>query len=280
MDENLFTYSFWGQLSVVYYDLQKPNENITGDCYRLTTSNKFEISSKRPEYEQIFNKAILQNDNDRPHVAMSVTNYFETPKWNILPHPPYSPDTSFSLPLVSITDSNKKFPSYKSDDISVNDESKADQLENYDTNVERLPDWLTESFHATSGVLRKKSLEEFLPFSDNIPKRFSSRNSRDSPDESFEESHSSFKSYLLNSDEDNENELLTKGNRKDSTDDYVLDSQSTTTIYWTETLLLKHKEEALRNENSKLHAKLEGISQWNKKLQHELEKLKSSASEM
>ncbi|GFW69636.1 transposable element Tcb1 transposase [Trichonephila clavipes] len=181
----------------------------------------------------------------------------------------------------SLLCSNEKFPSYKSDDISMNGESKADQLENYDTKVERLPDWLRESFQTSSEVLRKKTLEEFSPFSDNISKRFASRNSRDSPDETFDESLSSSENNLLSSDEDKENEPLTRSNRQDLMDDYVLDSQSTTSVIaWTETLLLKQKEEALRNENSKLHAKLEGISQRNKKLQHELKKLKSFVSEI
>ena len=35
---------------------------------------------------------ILQHDSARPHVAKSVKTYLETFKWEILPHPPYSPD--------------------------------------------------------------------------------------------------------------------------------------------------------------------------------------------
>ena len=35
---------------------------------------------------------ILQHDNARPDVAKPVKTYLETLKWEILPHPPYSPD--------------------------------------------------------------------------------------------------------------------------------------------------------------------------------------------
>ena len=37
---------------------------------------------------------ILQHDNARPHVAKVVKKYLETLKWEILPHPPYSPDVA------------------------------------------------------------------------------------------------------------------------------------------------------------------------------------------
>ncbi|EFN88208.1 Histone-lysine N-methyltransferase SETMAR, partial [Harpegnathos saltator] len=36
-------------------------------------------------------KGVL-HDNARPHVAKVVKKYLETLKWDVLPHPPYSPD--------------------------------------------------------------------------------------------------------------------------------------------------------------------------------------------
>ena len=35
---------------------------------------------------------ILLRDNVRPHVAKPVKTYLETLQWEVLPHPPYSPD--------------------------------------------------------------------------------------------------------------------------------------------------------------------------------------------
>jgi len=49
------------------------------------------LREKRPEYEQRHDKVILLHDA-RPHVAKIVKKYLETLKWDVLPHPPYSPD--------------------------------------------------------------------------------------------------------------------------------------------------------------------------------------------
>jgi len=51
------------------------------------------VREKRPEYEQRYDKVILLQDNARPHV---VKKYLETLKWDVLPHPPYSPDIASS----------------------------------------------------------------------------------------------------------------------------------------------------------------------------------------
>ena len=60
--------------------------------------NAFESSTarKRPQYEQRHEKVILQDDNARPHGDKPVKTYLETLKWEVLPHPPYSPDIAQS----------------------------------------------------------------------------------------------------------------------------------------------------------------------------------------
>ena len=76
---------------VIYYELLKPSETITGDRYRLIRLNQA-LKEKRPEWDNRHNKLILLHDDARPHVAKPVKKYLEGVKWEILPHPPYSPD--------------------------------------------------------------------------------------------------------------------------------------------------------------------------------------------
>jgi len=83
---------WWDQLGVVYYELLKPNETITGSLYRtqlMRLSRAFK--EKRAHYYSRHDKIILLHDNARPHVAAPV-KILETLKWEVLPHSPYSPD--------------------------------------------------------------------------------------------------------------------------------------------------------------------------------------------
>ena len=80
-------------VDVIYYELLEPKETITGERYRTQLMRLSRaLREKRRQYEQRHEKVILQHDNARPHVAKPVKTYLETLKWEVLPHPPYSPD--------------------------------------------------------------------------------------------------------------------------------------------------------------------------------------------
>lgn len=84
---------WWDQRGVVYYELLNPNETITGDRYRLQLMRLSRaLKEKRPEWSERHDKIILLHDNARPHVAKPVQTYLQTLKWEVLTHPPYSPD--------------------------------------------------------------------------------------------------------------------------------------------------------------------------------------------
>jgi len=68
----------WDQKGLVYYELLKPGDSITGDRYRLQLIRLSRVlREKRPEYEQRYDKIILFHDNARPHVAKVVKNIWK-----------------------------------------------------------------------------------------------------------------------------------------------------------------------------------------------------------
>ncbi|UYV61858.1 hypothetical protein LAZ67_1006867 [Cordylochernes scorpioides] len=82
-------------LGVIYYELLQSNETITGERYQqqlMRLSRALKI--KRPLYAKKHDKVIYQHDNARPHVAKVVKETLEALQWDVLPHPPYSPDIS------------------------------------------------------------------------------------------------------------------------------------------------------------------------------------------
>lgn len=84
---------WWDPKGVLYYELLKPGETITGELYRKQLIRlKRALKEKRPEWETRHETLIFQHDNARPHVAQPVKTYLENSGWEVLPHPPYSPD--------------------------------------------------------------------------------------------------------------------------------------------------------------------------------------------
>jgi len=84
---------WWDQLGVVYYELLQPNETITGALYRIQLMRLSRaLKEKRAHYYSGHDKIIFLHDNARPHGAAPVKTYLETLKWEVLPHPSYSPD--------------------------------------------------------------------------------------------------------------------------------------------------------------------------------------------
>ena len=93
---------WWDQLGVMYYELLKLNETITGALYRtqlMRLSRAFK--EKRALYYSRHDKIILLHDNALPHVAAPVKIYLETLKWEV-PPAVFSRYCSFRLPLVPI----------------------------------------------------------------------------------------------------------------------------------------------------------------------------------
>lgn len=80
---------WWGVSGVVHWELLPPNKTITAEVYCNQLDNlKRKLDTNRPRQGKIY----FLHDNARPHVAKSTRKKLLDFGWEILPHPPYSPD--------------------------------------------------------------------------------------------------------------------------------------------------------------------------------------------
>ncbi|UYV80290.1 SETMAR, partial [Cordylochernes scorpioides] len=84
---------WWDQTGVVYFELLKPGEMVNTNRYEQQMHSLREaLNEKRPEWREKHNKLILQHDNAPAHNSTMVKNTIKDLGWELLPHPPYSPD--------------------------------------------------------------------------------------------------------------------------------------------------------------------------------------------
>ena len=83
---------WWNWKEIVYYELLSNNETIDSDKYCSQLDKlKVEITKKCPE---LINRkgVVFHHDNARPHTSLQTRQKLLALGWDVLPHPPYSPD--------------------------------------------------------------------------------------------------------------------------------------------------------------------------------------------
>ena len=91
---------------------------------------------------------ILQHDNARPHVSRPVKTYLQTLKWEVLPHPPHSPNIEpsdyylFQSMAHGLTD--QQFRSYEDIEKWLNSWIASKKENFYRNGIEALPERWTE----------------------------------------------------------------------------------------------------------------------------------------
>lgn len=86
---------FWDFQGVIYFELLSPGTSVTADLYckqlhKLRTA----LLNKRPGRGIECGKVRLLVDNAKPHTAKVTRQTLEKFRWEVIPHPPYSPDLS------------------------------------------------------------------------------------------------------------------------------------------------------------------------------------------
>lgn len=80
---------WWGVNGIVHWELLPTNTTITAEVYCNQLDNlKRKLEIDRPGQGKVY----FLHDNARPHVAKSTRKKLIDFGWEILPHPPYSPD--------------------------------------------------------------------------------------------------------------------------------------------------------------------------------------------
>lgn len=84
---------FWDQHGVIWWDLLKPGQTVTGDRYQqqLRELNQ-KLIHDRPESNRRQHRPILLDDNAAPHRTKTVKEMVKSFGWEPLAHAAYSPD--------------------------------------------------------------------------------------------------------------------------------------------------------------------------------------------
>ncbi|CAO4361051.1 unnamed protein product [Caenorhabditis nigoni] len=80
---------WWGVDGPIYWELLPESKTITGDLYTTQLRNLKKAVDRSALKDK---KVYYQHDNARPHVSKQVKQELMGYGWNVLPHPPYSPD--------------------------------------------------------------------------------------------------------------------------------------------------------------------------------------------
>jgi hypothetical protein len=85
---------WWDMEEIIHYELLERNLTVTAEryCQQLRHLEE-EIQQKRPGRRH---EVILQHDKAQPHTANLTKAAIQELDWEILPHPPYSPDLAAS----------------------------------------------------------------------------------------------------------------------------------------------------------------------------------------
>ena len=80
---------WWGVRGVYHWELLPTNATITSRVY---VEQLRRLEAKLHQLNPPLNKVLLLHDNARPHVAKETRLEILRLKWEVLPHPAYSPD--------------------------------------------------------------------------------------------------------------------------------------------------------------------------------------------
>ena len=79
---------------VIATDRVPPGSTVTGAYYRKFLQDVLRPKIRQKVSDMFAAGVLILHDNARPHVSRAVSEILEKYGWQVLPHPPYSPDMS------------------------------------------------------------------------------------------------------------------------------------------------------------------------------------------
>ena len=76
---------FWNRIGIVHYEMLAKGQSMTAVLYCEILDR---VYRRLPKGTRI----ILQHDNAKPHMAKLTKKWLKEAGWDVLEHPPYSPD--------------------------------------------------------------------------------------------------------------------------------------------------------------------------------------------
>lgn len=82
-------------MGIIYWELLPPNTSVTASLYCAQLDHvRQALMHKRFKGLEETGKVRLLVDNAKPHIAKSTREHIEKFRWEMMPHPAYSPDLS------------------------------------------------------------------------------------------------------------------------------------------------------------------------------------------
>ena len=82
---------FWDAKGILLLDILEPGHTVNANRY-CRTLDKLREAVRRKRPDRLTSGVLLQHDNATPHTAKATQDWIRRFGWEVLPHPPHSPD--------------------------------------------------------------------------------------------------------------------------------------------------------------------------------------------